>query len=96
MNFFLPQAKLLAKERIGSKTIKKHDRPHTPLERLLAHPSISPKVKRQLQKQLSTLDPFFLQKQINGKIKMILRLASPLPRMSSIVATVPEKTYHIA
>jgi len=31
MNFFLPQVKLVAKERIGSKTIKKHDKPQTPL-----------------------------------------------------------------
>lgn len=94
MNFFLPQVKLLAKERIGSKTIKRHDRPQTPLQRLLAHPTISPKLKRQLQSQLSTLDPFFLHNRINNKIKMILRLASPLPRIIPPVAFIPNNTYH--
>jgi hypothetical protein len=94
MNFFLPQVKLLAKERIGSKIIKKHDRPQTPLQRLLAHPSIPSNVKRHLERQLSTLDPFALQHAVQTKITNILRLASPLPRFSPPVAFLPKKSYH--
>ncbi|MEO8666662.1 MAG: hypothetical protein ABI462_14305 [Ignavibacteria bacterium] len=35
INFFLPSSKLLEKKRIGSKILKKYDKPQTPLERLL-------------------------------------------------------------
>lgn len=79
MNFFLPSVKLLSKERIGSKTIKKHDEPQTPVERLLASEHIPDEVKQRLRAQHQTLDPFRLQQQISVKIKTILRHATPLP-----------------
>lgn len=79
MNFFLPSAKLLSKERIGSKIIKKHDEPQTPVERLLASDHIPDEVKQRLRAQHQTLDPFLLQRQISIKIKEILRHATPLP-----------------
>jgi hypothetical protein len=34
-NFFLTSVKLIEKERIGSKTIKKHDYPKTPCQRII-------------------------------------------------------------
>jgi hypothetical protein len=94
MNFFLPQVKLIAKERVGSKIIKRHDHPQTPLQRLLAHPSVAPKIKRQLRQQLSSLDPFSLQLTVSVKIKNILQLASPLPRIPPPVAFLPQISYH--
>jgi hypothetical protein len=77
LNFFLPSVKLQGKERVGSKTIKKHDAPQTPVQRLLASEQTPPRVKRQLQQQLTTLNPFYLQHQISMKIKKILRYATP-------------------
>jgi len=77
LNFFLPSVKLQGKERVGSKTIKKHDAPQTPVQRLLTSEQTPPRVKRQLQQQLTTLNPFFLQHQISMKIKKILRYATP-------------------
>jgi len=77
LNFFLPSVKLQSKERVGSKTIKKHDAPQTPVQRLLASEQTPPRVKRQLQQQLITLNPFFLQRHISTKIKKILRYATP-------------------
>jgi hypothetical protein len=79
MNFFLPSVKLLSKERIGSKTIKKHDEPQTPVERLLTSEHIPDEVKHQLRAQRHTLNPFLLQRQISLKIKKILARATPLP-----------------
>ena len=92
LNFFLPSMKLQRKERISSKAIKHHDRPQTPLERLLASPEIASKVKRQLQMQFATLNPFLLQRRVSKRIKKILRLATPL--LSSDQAEVPNNSYH--
>jgi hypothetical protein len=57
-------------------------------------PDVTPDVKRQLKDHLSTLDPFLLQQQISTKIKKILRLATPLQKIT--VANLPQNTYHPA
>jgi len=78
LNFFLPSVKLQQKERVGSKTIKHHDQPRTPLDRVLASPHVAPRTKRHLRDQLATLNPFELQQQAATKIKRILHYATPL------------------
>jgi len=70
-NFFSPSAKLLEKERIGSKTLKHHDSPKTPYQRILQSPLISPQIKQTLSKQLASLNPFMLRKIIDQKLKKI-------------------------
>ena len=47
-NFFCPSVKLISKERVGSKTIKRHDSPKTPYQRLMESPYIAPANKRKL------------------------------------------------
>jgi hypothetical protein len=79
-NFFCPSAKLLAKERIGSKTLKRYDSPKTPYQRIIDSPCISPPIKQSLTKQLESLNPFMLRKAMEEKIKKIFLAASkPLP-----------------
>jgi hypothetical protein len=77
-NFFLPSVKLIEKERIRSKVIKKHDKPKTPYQRVLeADPlDVSNQAKHKLSQQLEYLDPFQLKKVIDKKIEKILQLAS--------------------
>ena len=77
-NFFLPSVKLIDKERIRSKIIKKHDKPQTPHHRVLKADSfdVSNHAKHKLNQQYESLDPFFLRKIINRKIEKILQLAS--------------------
>ena len=70
-NFFCPSTKLLQKERIGSKTLKHHDSPKTPYQRILQSPHISVQVKQSLSKQLASLNPFVLRKIIDEKLKKI-------------------------
>jgi hypothetical protein len=70
-NFFCPSVKLIAKERIGSKTIKRHDRPKTPYQRIIASPHISESIKRSLTKELETLNPFVLRETMEAKLKTI-------------------------
>ena len=73
-NFFCPSVKLIAKERIGSKTIKRHDPPQTPYQRILESPYVSQVVKRILSKQFAMLNPLLLRKRVEGKLKAIFSL----------------------
>jgi len=65
-NFFCPSVKLIAKERIGSKTVKHHDAPKTPF--------IQEPVKLSLSKQLENLNPFMLRKNMETKLKNVFHL----------------------
>ena len=77
-NFFLPSVKLIEKERIRSKVIRKHDQPKTPYQRVLDADTIdvSTESKRKLTQQFQGLNPFELKKIMDKKIERILRLAS--------------------
>jgi hypothetical protein len=68
-NFFCPSVKLIQKQQIGSKTIKHHDSPQTPCQRLIDSPHIPQKTKDRLSSQLQTLTPFLLRKTIETKLK---------------------------
>ncbi len=70
-NFFCPSVKLIAKERIGSKTIKRHDIPRTPYQRIMLSNHISESIKRSLAKELETLNPFVLRETMEAKLKTI-------------------------
>ena len=73
-NFFLPSVKLIEKERIGSKTIKKHDKPKSPYQRIMESEYIPQNTKDALTKQLELLNPFELRNIIEMKLKKITRL----------------------
>ncbi len=73
-NFFCPSVKLIAKERIGSKTIKHHDSPKTPYQRIMESPHIHEYVKKSLSKQLENLNPFLLRKIMDKKMKKIFSI----------------------
>jgi hypothetical protein len=73
-NFFCPSTKLISKERIGSKTIKRYDRPKTPCQRIMESPLVASSVKHDLSIQLETLNPFVLRKTMEQKLKTIFNL----------------------
>jgi hypothetical protein len=73
-NFFLPSVKLIEKERIGSNTIKKHDAPKTPYQRIMESKHVDETVKLSLTKQLELLNPFELNNILQMKLKKITRL----------------------
>jgi len=76
-NFFLPSVKLLEKQRIKSKTIKRFDPPKTPFQRLLESNEVTQNTKDDLQILFKKLNPFTLQKIMSKKIRIILQLATP-------------------
>lgn len=73
-NFFCPSVKLIAKERLGSKTIKHHDSPKTPYRRIMDSPHIQESVKCSLSNQLENLNPFMLRKIMDKKLKIIFSI----------------------
>ena len=79
LNFFLPSVKLQQKERIGSKIIKRHDKPTTPCDRLLASSSIPRLTKRSLTERRQLLNPFILRTIIQQKLKRIFQNCSLRP-----------------
>lgn len=76
LNFFLPSVKLQEKERIGSKIIKRHDKPTTPCDRLLASSYIPKEKKLWLNQQRQKLNPFILRTIVQQKLKRILQKCS--------------------
>jgi len=73
-NFFCPSVKLIAKQRIASKTIKRYDNPKTPYQRVMDSPDIDPFIKKKLTKLFKTLNPFHLRKAMEDKLKKIFLL----------------------
>jgi hypothetical protein len=73
-NFFCPSVKLIEKNRVASKTIKRYDTPKTPYQRIVDSPDIQSAVKRALTKQFEKLNPFQLRKAMEGQLKKIFQL----------------------
>ena len=68
-NYFRPIRKLIAKQRVGSKWIKRYDMPQTPYERLCAFPQWDPEKKKEMEAIKNSLNPILLQKQLEQKLK---------------------------
>ena len=63
--FFLPSMKLLEKTRIGSKVIKKYDKPETPYRRIINSDAVSEEVKDSLKRTYEELNPLSLKRQMD-------------------------------
>ncbi len=77
MNFFIPSSKLIQKQRLGSKTIKRYDPPKTPYLRLMESSHITKKTKQELTAIFETLNPFLLQQKVKEKVVNILNKTQP-------------------
>lgn len=80
VNFFLPSVKLQEKQRLGSKIVKRHDKPTTPCDRLLASRYIPQEKKQWLNEQRQRLNPFVLRAIVQQKLKAILHRCSLHPQ----------------
>jgi hypothetical protein len=67
-NYFLPQMKLISKDRIGSKVKKKYDKPTTPYQRIIDCPTVGDDIKEKLRQTKATLNPFDLQAKLQEKL----------------------------
>jgi len=74
VNFFQPVRKLVQKERIGSRIIKRYDVAQTPFRRVLASAVIPEEIKMKLERQYDMLNPAELKRQITRLQNELLRL----------------------
>ena len=74
VNFFQPVRKLIKKERIGSKVIKRYDEAKTPYQRVLASPNIKEEIKVKLRKEYAMLNPAELKRKITKLQNKLLKL----------------------
>lgn len=79
-NFFCPSVKLIKKDRIASKTIKRYDSPKTPYQRVMESQDIAPQVKKELTDLLQMLNPFHLRKAIEKRLNKIFQLCCKISR----------------
>ncbi len=75
-NFFYPQQKLIAKERIGAKVIKKYDTAQTPNQRAQGETSVSKKVKTTLARRYAQINPAAVQREIQALTAQLLTLTT--------------------
>jgi Integrase core domain len=74
-NLLCTQQKLLARQRIGAKVIKRHDRAQTPYERAIAAGVLSAPQRSALTRARNTLHPGQLQREIDRLCAQLQRLA---------------------
>jgi hypothetical protein len=77
-NFYSPSVKLLSKERVGSKNIKKFDAPKTPYQRVMESSYVSDYAKSGLQKIFENTNPFLLRRALEKKIKRVFLLCAKI------------------
>lgn len=75
INFFQPSSKLIAKERIGNKTIKRYDTAKTPYQRVLERNDISVEAKARLMNLYVQLNPVELRRSIDQKIAKLWNIS---------------------
>jgi len=75
LNFFRPVRKLVGKERIGARVIKRYDQPLTPYQRLLASGTLSEVSRAQLEREYLATNPAELQRRIDSLLHQLWRLA---------------------
>ena len=71
LNFFVPVMKLKEKVKIGSKIIKRYDKPKTPYQRLLLARDVPKGVKNKLRAEYKTLNLVKLKRQIDEILKRL-------------------------
>lgn len=75
INFFQPSFKLIAKERIGNKTIKRYDTAKTPYQRVLECKDISLEAKARLMNLYVQLNPAELRRRIDQKTAKLWKIS---------------------
>ncbi len=75
INFFQPSFKLIAKERIGNRTIKRYDIAKTPYQRILERTDISLQAKAKLMNVYVQLNPAELRRRIDQTIAKLWKIS---------------------
>ena len=74
VNFFLPSAKLKAKERRGATVHKRYDRPATPYQRLLELKALPKENQQELEELYLSLNPAALRRRLTDNERKLMQL----------------------
>jgi len=74
-NLFQPSMKLKEKTQVGSKWIRKYDRPRTPLQRVIESGKYNRVKVKKLKELVKTIDPFELSRAVDQKLEKIFAMA---------------------
>lgn len=80
-NYYTPVMKLISKQRVGSRIVKKYDQPKTPCYRLLENNKTPKQVKRKLKDKLRSTNPFYLRTQLDKKLKRFFRKVEEIKKL---------------
>jgi len=90
-NFFQPVMKLKEKKRIGSKIVRKFEKPKTPYQRVLGSRNMSKEAKRKLRAMYATLNPAELKRQIDKKRDELCQAYKRKGNQSPVVENMQKK-----
>lgn len=83
-NYFLPKAKLIEKQKLGSKYRRRYEKPKTPLQRLVESPCLSQPAKAALRAHYAQLNPFHLREELERKLRLFFNRKSNLVREATM------------
>ena len=89
-NYFAPCMKLVSKDRHGAKVKRRHDRPQTPCERLLASEHLGAAAKEKLRAQRAQLNPFELHRKLEEGLRRVLHRARSFSRPPGSLHSAPD------
>jgi len=98
-NLFQPSMKLAKKVRIGSRLIRRYDKPRTPFQRVLECPEHDVAKVQKLQVILGCTDPFELSEKVDRQLNRLYTLAarpSPTPREKIPAKTSPWRQWQFS
>lgn len=73
-NFFQPVVKLMGKEQVGKRTIKRYDEAATPYQRVLRSDQVNLAVKARLCHQYLQINPVVLRNSIDQKVARLWKI----------------------
>jgi transposase InsO family protein len=83
-NYFLPKAKLIEKQKLGSKYRRRYEKPKTPLQRLLESSGVNAESKATLRAEHAPLNPFHLREELERKLRLFFNRKSNLDREATM------------
>jgi len=76
-NYYLPQQKLIFKQRVGAKVTKRHDAATTPHQRAVAHEAVRPRPKITMNAEFKRINPAALSRHIlalTGELEVLAQV----------------------
>ena len=77
VNYFFPSMKIISKERLDAKVIKKYDKAKTPYTRLMEHKDLADSVKTELTRRKNSLDMETLINKTKALQTQLFSMAKP-------------------